>query len=445
MIYMEEAYSFLYNNLNIKYGDSLVVAVSGGPDSMALLNILLKLKRALDLELICVHVNHNTGRRGQKTEQKFVEKYCRNNNTIFETMTIEDYGDDNFHSEAHTKRYNFFDEIVKKYHAKYLFTAHHGDDLIETILMRIVRGSTLKGYSGFSKIVSAKGYKIVRPLINVTKDEILEYCEKNKIQYFNDSSNKKDVYTRNRFRKYIVPALKKEEKNVHQKFYKFSKVLLEYSNFIDTLVNAKIKEIYPDKVLNIDKFKKEEHIIQMKIIYTMLEQFYQDDLMLITDRHAEILYELIYSKKANVVMHLPNNIQAKKTYNNLVLIEKPMTSKEYEIELIKYVNLPNGKNIEVVDESNDTSNFICRLDSDEVKLPLHIRSRKVGDKMSVKGMTGRKKINDIFIDSKIIPEERDVWPVVVDSDENIVWLPGLKKSKFDKQKQEKYDIILKYY
>ena len=122
-----------------------------------------------------------------------------------------------------------------------------------------------------------------------------------------------------------------------------------------------------------------------------------------------------------------------------------MLSKEYEIELIKFVNLPNGKNIEVVDENNDTSNFACRLDSDEVKLPLYIRSRQVGDRMQVKGMIGRKKINDIFIDSKILPEERDIWPIVVDSDENIVWLPGLKKSKFDKTKQEKYDIILKYY
>ena len=225
-------------------------------------------------------------------------------------MTIEDYGDDNFHSEAHTKRYNFFDEIVKKYNAKYLFTAHHGDDLIETILMRIVRGSTLKGYSGFSKVVHMDKYKIVRPLINLTKEEILKYCEVNKIEYATDSSNKKDVYTRNRFRKYVVPAIKKEDKNVHEKFYKFSKVLLEYSNYIDTLVNRKLKEIYPDKVLNIDKFKKEDHIIQMKIIYSMLEQFYQDDLMLITDRHAEILYELIYSRKANATIHLPNNIQA---------------------------------------------------------------------------------------------------------------------------------------
>ena len=442
---MEDAYNFLSDELKIKYGDSLVVAVSGGPDSMALLNLLLKLKRALDLELICVHVNHNTGRIGQKEEQKFVGNYCRNHGAIFETMTIEDYGDDNFHSEAHTKRYNFFEEIVKKYHSKYLFTAHHGDDLLETILMRIVRGSTLKGYSGFSKIVKADNYKIVRPLINVTKEEILKYCDENKIPYATDSSNKKDVYTRNRFRKYIVPPIKKEDKNVHQKFYKFSKTLLEYNDYIDKQVNKKINEIYPDNILNIEKFKEEEHVIQMKIIYYMLEHFYQDDLMLITDRHAEILYDLIYSRKSNATMHLPNNIQARKTYNNLVLVENPISNTEYEIELIKYVNLPNGKNIELVNASNETSNFVCYLDSSEVKLPLHVRSRKDGDKMQVLGMVGRKKINDIFIDCKIKPEDRDLWPIVVDSDENIVWLPGLKKSKFDKTKQEKYDIILKYY
>ncbi|MBE6144596.1 MAG: tRNA lysidine(34) synthetase TilS [Firmicutes bacterium] len=442
---MEEAYSFLFNDLNIKYGDFLVVATSGGPDSMSLLYLLLKLKKAIDIEIVCAHVNHNTGRIGQKEEQEFVEKYCRNNNIIFETMVIEDYGDDNFHSEAHTKRYNFFKNIIKKYHAKYLFTAHHGDDLIETILMRIVRGSTLKGYSGFSKIVDADNYKIVRPLIHVTKEEILEFCKNNTIPYAIDSSNKKDVYTRNRFRKYIVPELKKEEKNVHQKFYKFSKTLLEYNNYIDKQVEKKINVIYPDSILNIEKFKEEDHVIQMKIIYYILEHIYQDDLMLITDRHAEILYELIHSKKANSLVHLPNNIQARKTYNNLVLIENPISNSEYEIELIEHVNLPNGKNIEFLEESEETNNYICYLDSKEVKLPLHVRSRKDGDKMHVLGMVGRKKINDIFIDSKVTKEERDIWPIVVDSNENIVWLPGLKKSKFDKTKQGKYDIILKYY
>jgi tRNA(Ile)-lysidine synthase len=442
---MEESYDYLMNELKIKYGDTVVAGVSGGPDSMALLSLLIQVKKALDIEIVCAHVNHNTGRPGQFEEQKFVEKFCRNHNVIFETMTIEDYGDDNFHNEAHTKRYNYFSGLIKKYNAKYLFTAHHGDDLIETILMRIVRGSTLRGYSGFSKEIDKGSYKIVRPLMNLTKDEILAYDKKNKIPYALDSSNQKDVYTRNRFRKYIVPEFKKEDKNVHNKFYKFSRTLIEYNEYIDKEVAKKIKTIYIDEVLNVEKFIQEDKVIQMKIIYYILEHIYQDDLMLVTDRHAEILCEVINSKRANVKVHLPNNVQAIKSYNTLVLANLEQKRNEYEIEINKFVNLPNGRNIEVVDKSDATDNYICRLSKEDVVLPLHVRTRKDGDKMAVKGMIGNKKINDIFINEKISTNERDLWPVVVDNEENIVWLPGLKKSKFDKQKDENYDIILRYY
>lgn len=442
---MDEAYNYLMDDLKIKYGDSVIAGVSGGPDSMALLSLLIRVKKALDIEVVCAHVNHNTGRVGQLEEQQFVEKFCRNHNIVFETMTIEDYGDDNFHNEAHTKRYNYFSGLVKKYNSKYLFTAHHGDDLIETILMRIVRGSTLRGYSGFSKVIDKGSYKIVRPLMHLTKEQIIQYNKKNKVPYAIDSSNQKDVYTRNRFRKYIVPQFKKEDPNVHQKFYKFSKTLLEYNEYIDKEVSKKIKGIYVDGVLKIEKIIKEDKVIQMKIIYSILEHIYQDDLMLITDRHAEILYEVINSKRANVKVHLPNNVQAIKSYDTLVLADLAQKSNEYEIELNKFINLPNGKNIEVVDKSDATDNFICRLSKEDVSLPLHVRNRKDGDKMAVKGMVGTKKIKDIFIDEKIPVNDRDNWPVVVDNEENIVWLPGLKKSKFDKQKKENYDIILRYY
>ena len=103
----------------------------------------------------------------RRTSRKNSEHRVRN--IIFEYIKIENWGDDNFHNEARTVRYNFFDEIVELYSARYLMTAHHGDDLIETILMRIVRGSTLKGYSGFSRIVQKDNYTLVRPLITVTK------------------------------------------------------------------------------------------------------------------------------------------------------------------------------------------------------------------------------------------------------------------------------------
>ena len=122
-----------------------------------------------------------------------------------------------------------------------------------------------------------------------------------------------------------------------------------------------------------------------------------------------------------------------------------MHPNDYEIELISYVNLPNGMNIEIVDECDWTNNYVCRLNSKEIKLPLYVRNRRVGDRMEVKGMLGRKKIKDIFIDNKISGIDREIWPIVVDSSEKIVWLPGLKKSKYDKSKDESYDIIMKYY
>ena len=442
---MDKVYQDLLERLNIKYGDSIVVGVSGGPDSMALLHILIRLKKALDLQLIVAHVNHNTGRKGQFEEQEFVKNYCKKNSLIFETMIIEEYGDDNFHNEARSIRYNYFNSLVKKYHAKYVFTAHHADDLIETILMRIVRGSTLKGYSGFSKTVKMNNYYIIRPLINVTKDEIYKYLDKHKLKYMQDQSNTKDIYTRNRFRKYIVPEFKKEDKMVHEKFYKFSKTLLEYNDYIDKLVTKKYKKIVPDNILNIEEYLKEEHLIQTKIIYAMLEKNYQDDLMLLTDKHCELIHNLILSKKASGKIHLPNNIQAIKSYNNLQLIKLDIKDNIYEIQIEQYMNLPNGKNIEMIKNSKNDGNDICRLNSNDIKLPLYVRNRHDGDKMTVKGMLGRKKIADIFIDKKIPIKERDLWPIVCDSDDNIIWIPGLKKSKFCREKDEKCDIILKYY
>ena len=441
---MDKAYDFLMNEVGIKYGDSIVVGVSGGPDSMALLHLMSSIKKVIDIEVVCAHVNHNV-RKESSSEKVFVEKFCNNHGIVFESMKIEDYGDDNFHNEARSKRYNYFGKIVKKYGAKYLLTAHHGDDLIETILMRIVRGSTLRGYSGFSKIVKIDDYTVLRPLINVTKNEIFEYNRINNITYVQDASNQKDVYTRNRFRKYIVPEFKKEDPNVHNKFYKFSTTLLEYNDYIDKQVEKKIVTVFPQNVLKIDEYLKEEKVIQMKIIYYILEHIYQDDLMLITDNHAELLYQLITSKRANAYIYLPNNLKAIKSYGTLSFVNEEIAKDEYEIEIINYLNLPNGKNIEVVDSSSDNSNNVCRLNSKDVKMPLRVRTRMDGDKISVKGMLGSKKVSDIFIDSKIPMQDRNIWPVVVDSNNTVVWLPVLKKSKFDKSKEEKYDIILKYY
>lgn len=154
---------------------------------------------------------------------------------------------------------------------------------------------------------------------------------------------------------------------------------------------------------------------------------------------------MIKSKKANAYIYLPNNLKAIKQYNELIFVSEEIKPNEYEIEIIDYLSLPNGKNIEVIKETELNNNFICRLSKNDVKFPLRVRTRKNGDRIHIKGMITSKKINDIFINEKIKVNDRDMWPVVVDACDTVVWLPGLKKSKFDKQKNEKCDIILKYY
>lgn len=441
---MNEVYDFLVKKSGISYKDTVVIGVSGGPDSMALLHLMNEIRKEMDIFLICAHINHNV-RPESENERIFLQKYCDDKGIYFEYMKINTYGDDNFHNEARTIRYNYFEKIAKQYGAKFVLTAHHADDLIETILMRIVRGSTLKGYSGFSRIVDKGEYKIIRPLITVTKKDIIKYNKKYNIKYAIDNSNAKEIYTRNRYRKYVLPFLKREDENVHLKFLKFSEALLESNEYIEKQMLNVINKVFKQGILDIEKFKQLEKIMQLKIINNILEKIYGDDLLIVSDVHVNLILNLIKSNKANSLIHLPNNVIVTKAYNNISFSFTEEIEDNYEIEIIDIVNLPNGKNIEVVKESELTDNNIIRMSSKEAVLPLYVRTRRIGDKIEVKGMIGSKKVNNIFIDSKISTKERNLWPIVCDAQNKIVWLPGLKKSKFDKEKNQEYDIILKYY
>ena len=432
------------NDFKFKKGDVIIIGCSSGPDSMALTDMLLKIRDKYSLFLVLAHVNHNV-RVESAEEEKFLQQYCIDNQLIFESMTIEKYGDDNFHNEARLIRYNFFESLVEKYKANYLMTAHHGDDLTETILMRLVRGSNLNGYSGFKEIVDKGSYKIVRPLIFYTKDELREYVVKNNIKFYDDSSNMKDKYTRNRYRKYILPFLKKEDKAVHKKFLKFSRALDDANTYIAKVRDRALTRVLKDEDIIISELKKEDHFIQREILYYLLEYYYQDDLILLNDKHIELLFKLINSRKANTFVNLPNDVVAYKEYDMLKLKRDTDIISGYEIEFDNYVELPGGHYIKKLQSSDDNSNNVCRLSSEDIALPLIVRTRRIGDKMYVKGLNGSKKVKDIFIDKKMKMDKRGSWPIVIDSKGNIVWIPGVKKSKFDKSKNDSYDILLKYY
>ena len=133
---MKRVYNFLEKDIKLNSNDKIVVGVSAGPDSMCLLYILEQLRKKLNFKIIVAHVNHKL-RKESEEEAVFLRNYCEKHNLVFEYLEIEKWGDDNFHNEARKMRYNFYKELVEKYEANYIMTGHHGDDLIETIIMRI--------------------------------------------------------------------------------------------------------------------------------------------------------------------------------------------------------------------------------------------------------------------------------------------------------------------
>ena len=262
---MDLVLDFLENKLKLKASDKIVIGVSAGPDSMFLLNLLIELRKKIKFAIIVSHINHKV-RIESDEEEEFLKQYCKDNNVIFEKKEINKYENKNFHAYAREFRYNFYLELINKYHANYLMTAHHGDDLIETILMRLTRGSTLNGYVGISLISNYDNYKIVRPLLYMTKDEIKEYNDNNNIPYRIDKSNYSDKYTRNRYRKYILPFLKEENKNVHLKFLKFSELLENSNNYIEKDIDNVYSKICIDNKLNILEFLKYDLFIQKLVL-----------------------------------------------------------------------------------------------------------------------------------------------------------------------------------
>jgi bifunctional protein TilS/HprT len=242
----------------------------------------------------------------------------------------------------------------------------------------------------------------------------------------------------------MLPFLKSEDTNVHEKFLKFSDTLESAYKFINKERDKAIKRVLSNEKVLINKFKEEDEYLQREILYYLLSEFYHDDLILVGDKHIDLIMNLIYSKKANSFINLPNQVVANKSYNMLELKRETLEITSYEIEFDDYVLLPDNHVIEKILDTSDNSNDICRLNSNEITLPLIVRTRKIGDRMMVKGLDGSKKVKDIFIDKKIKMDKRDAWPIVVDSRGKIVWIPGIKKSAYDKKKVDSYDIVLKY-
>jgi tRNA(Ile)-lysidine synthetase-like protein len=258
----------------------------------------------------------------------------------------------------------------------------------------------------------------------------------NNVKYFIDKTNKQNIHTRNRYRKFVNIFLKKENKNIHKKYLKFSNELENYDNFINKYI--KDKKLIKNNKVDLNILLKEDNLIQRKVIELLIKEIQKDDLLDVSDNVTYEVLKMITSKKSNNQINLNNGYIARKDYNILSII-KEKSNEEYEVIFDNYFE--NDEWIIEKKDSDKKSNFVLRLDSNDIKLPLIIRNKKDSDKIYVKNL-GTKKVKDIFINEKISIDKRKTYPILVDSNNTVLWLPGLKKSKFDKEKNEKYDIIL---
>jgi len=249
-------------------GAKIVVGVSGGPDSVCLLDTLYKLKNKYDLELVIAHVNY--GLRGKDSEldeklvRTLVEKYSLPVEVIRNTRY--EIRDTNLEEKLRNFRYAFFEKVLKKYRADRIAIGHNLNDQAETVLMRILRGTGLKGLGA----IKFKNDKIIRPLLNIPRKEIVAYLRKNRISYRIDKTNLGTDFTRNKIRNQLLPCLEKEfNPNIQENFYKFSQSVAEDYDFISLSAKTWLRK---NKSLSISKLKKLHPSLQREILRQKIEE-----------------------------------------------------------------------------------------------------------------------------------------------------------------------------
>lgn len=262
----------------INDGDSIVVGVSGGPDSICLLTMLNKFKQKLNIKIYVAHINHML-REEADSETEYVKEYCDKLGIEYFVKKVDitkKSEDDKTGTEeaGRNARYEFFEEVFKKTNSNKIATAHNSNDNAETVLMNIIRGA---GTSGLKGIEPIRDNKFIRPIIECERKDIEEYCEVNKLNPKFDKSNKENVYTRNKIRNLLIPYIQKEfNPNIIASVNRLSELAQEENKYLDdqakkTLNKLTIKQNSAEIVLKLKEFNELSNVIKSRIILKAIE------------------------------------------------------------------------------------------------------------------------------------------------------------------------------
>ena len=248
----------------IENGDSIVVGVSGGPDSICLLHVLNDLKNELNLKIYVAHINHMI-RKEADEETEYVKSFCKNIGVEcfvkrIDVIKISKELKIGTEEAGRKIRYDFFEEVLKNTNSNKIATAHNNNDKVETIIMNILRGSGIAGLKGLDPI---RENKFIKPLIEISREEIEAYCEENKLEPRIDKSNNENIYTRNKVRNSVIPYIEKEfNPNIIKTINRLSEVATEENEYLDKITIQAFNEINVRAISegNIEKNKETETI-----------------------------------------------------------------------------------------------------------------------------------------------------------------------------------------
>ncbi|PFA63668.1 tRNA lysidine(34) synthetase TilS [Bacillus sp. AFS015802] len=450
---------FIQEHRLIKKGDRIVVAVSGGPDSLALLHFLDSNKEGLGAEVAAAHLDHMF--RGDESFQEllFVQDYCNNRNIPFYGKRMDVGGEiertgGSLQDRARQIRYDFMKGVMEEVSASKLALGHHGDDQVETILMKLTRGASGAGRAGIPLKRPFGEGDIIRPFLSVTKEEIESYCERHGLHPRRDPSNEKEDYTRNRFRKRMLPFLKQENPLVHLQFQRFSEELTEDEAYLEELTREKLNRVWNNtgdySTLHIDGFLAMAQPLQRRGINLILNYLYKLRPSSLSSIHIYDVLGILKGKTPNASLDLPHGLKVTRAYHTCYFHfgELAVTEVPYHCELKVNKRLEIQGEYQFLLSSSPPDEAltgdVIHLDPNEVSLPLYVRTRRSGDRMKVKGLEGSKKLKTLFIDHKLPPHLREAWPIVVDADDHILWVPGMKKSIYDLGEVQGNSLVLQF-
>ena len=431
----------------IHTGDAVVVAVSGGPDSTALLDILARLKGRCGFHLTAAHLNHSFRGREAEGDSEYVQQLCAQLDVscIAEHIDVPRFMTETgmgAQEAARHVRYRFLHKVAEQTGSRVIATAHHADDQIETVLMRLVRGTGIEGLSGIPIQRQEEGISIVRPLLTITREEIEAYCNAHGLHPRHDRSNDSDKYLRNRIRRHWMPLMKQENPHLAGVFTQLTSLARDENELMDRIARETLAEIIHTQNMNTivvvqNDFVLHHVALQRRMIKLILSYLLESDTGNISYSHIEHIRQIIADTYPSARIDLPGGVQVRREYQRVVfssiyndvsippyIYNLPVPGAVYIPEIDRTFRCYYGKQTDVKQRAQGT---FAVFDPAKIEGKLYVRQRCAGDRMTVRGMVGTKKVKDIFIDAKIPQLDRERIPLLTDESQ-ILWIPGIRRS-----------------